>query len=42
MFCPKCKAEYREGFKACADCNVPLVDKLPEERGFMKKNSPLP
>ena len=31
MFCPKCKAEYREGFKICADCNVPLVDKLPEE-----------
>ena len=31
MFCPKCKAEYREGFAACADCNLPLVDKLPEE-----------
>ena len=31
MFCPKCKAEYKEGFTACADCNLPLVDKLPEE-----------
>jgi len=32
MFCPKCKAEYRSGFTVCADCDVPLVDKLPEER----------
>ena len=32
MFCPKCKAEYRESFKICVDCNVPLVDKLPEEK----------
>ncbi len=32
MFCPKCKAEYRSGFTVCADCDVPLVDKLPKER----------
>jgi hypothetical protein len=25
MICPKCNAEYREGFYLCADCNVPLV-----------------
>jgi hypothetical protein len=32
MFCPKCRAEYREGFYVCADCNVDLVDELaPEE-----------
>ena len=31
MFCPNCKAEYREGFKLCSDCNLPLVDKFPEE-----------
>lgn len=31
MFCSKCKAEYREGFKVCPDCNLPLADKLPEE-----------
>lgn len=25
MFCPKCKAEYRDGFKICSDCNITLV-----------------
>ena len=30
-WCPKCKAEYREGFTECATCHVPLVDVLPEE-----------
>jgi hypothetical protein len=28
MFCPKCKAEYREGFKECSECGVPLVRNL--------------
>jgi len=31
MFCPNCKAEYREGFAVCDDCNVALVDELPPE-----------
>jgi hypothetical protein len=31
MFCPKCKAEYREGFYRCADCEIDLVDELPPE-----------
>ncbi len=31
MFCPECRAEYREGFKVCSDCNVDLVDTLPPE-----------
>jgi len=31
MFCPKCRAEYREGFTECADCKVPLVSELPPE-----------
>ncbi len=31
MYCPNCRAEYREGFTECADCGVPLVDELPPE-----------
>ena len=31
MFCPRCGAEYRPGFTECADCHVPLVDRLPGE-----------
>ena len=30
MFCPNCKAEYRQGYTVCAECQTPLVDKLPE------------
>jgi hypothetical protein len=26
-----CRAEYRQGFKVCADCEVALVDELPPE-----------
>jgi hypothetical protein len=37
MFCPKCKAEYIKGITTCADCGVPLVDKLPEEKGLPPK-----
>ena len=31
MFCPQCKAEYRVGFIRCSDCDVALVEHLPEE-----------
>src|SRR5436305_13764768 len=31
MFCPRCGGEYREGFTWCADCDVALVEDLPEE-----------
>lgn len=27
-YCPKCRAEYRQGFTKCADCDVELVDEL--------------
>jgi len=30
MFCPQCKAEYRFGFTRCHDCDVDLVERLPE------------
>ena len=29
MFCPVCRAEYRQGFTRCADCDVELVSELP-------------
>ena len=29
MICPECRAEYRQGFHRCADCDVELVDALP-------------
>ncbi len=28
MFCPECRAEYREGFTICADCGTRLVPEL--------------
>jgi len=31
VYCPKCRAEYREGFTECSDCRVPLVWELPPE-----------
>jgi len=31
MFCPKCGAEYRNGFYECSDCQVPLVSESPVE-----------
>ncbi|RMF62728.1 MAG: DUF2007 domain-containing protein [Calditrichaeota bacterium] len=30
-FCPKCKYEFVEGMTSCPDCQVDLVEKLPEE-----------
>lgn len=31
MFCPKCKTEYEDWVKECADCKIPLVVELPAE-----------
>ena len=31
MFCPKCKAEYREGITECFECGCSLCDTLPQE-----------
>jgi hypothetical protein len=34
MFCPLCKAEYRQGITTCSDCEVALVPSLPPEEEF--------
>ena len=31
MFCPQCKAEYKEDVVKCPECNIDLVPILPEE-----------
>jgi hypothetical protein len=30
MYCPQCKAEYRQGFTRCTDCDVDLVNNYTE------------
>jgi rubrerythrin len=30
MWCPVCKAEYREGIFECAECRIPLVAEPPQ------------
>jgi hypothetical protein len=29
MWCPACKAEYKEGIRECAECRIPLVTEPP-------------
>lgn len=31
MICPKCKTEYENSVKECADCKIPLVVEIPAE-----------
>ena len=31
MYCPQCRAEYRDGFTTCSDCGVSLVEAQPPE-----------
>jgi hypothetical protein len=31
MYCPKCRAEYKDNILRCADCDVELVSELPPE-----------
>ena len=31
MFCPKCRDEFRAGISTCPDCDLPLVEGLPED-----------
>ncbi|MEZ4271021.1 MAG: hypothetical protein R3C68_06185 [Myxococcota bacterium] len=34
MYCPTCRAEYREGFTTCATCEVDLVLVMPDADPF--------
>jgi len=34
MICPVCKAEYRQGFTRCADCDVDLVYTIPTTESY--------
>ncbi len=38
-WCPKCKEEYREGIKICADCGTELVESLTEPEQEAAVNS---
>lgn len=42
MFCPNCKAEYRQGFRECSDCHVGLVERLPNAPGRLAKADSTP
>lgn len=35
-FCPICKSEYKPGITKCSDCDVDLVEKLPEESKYIE------
>ena len=36
MYCPKCRTQYVENITECADCKVPLVEELPDEKPIEK------
>jgi hypothetical protein len=40
MICPQCKAEYRQGFTVCADCDVPLVESAELARRSVVEDAP--
>jgi Putative prokaryotic signal transducing protein len=40
LYCPICRAEYIVGFTCCSDCNVPLVEELPQRSKRERRNKP--
>ncbi|MBE5958062.1 MAG: hypothetical protein E7254_04260 [Lachnospiraceae bacterium] len=40
-WCPKCRNEYIDGITTCVDCNIPLVDELPQEEETVKQSTPI-
>ena len=41
MICPECESEYREGVTRCADCDIDLVDELPNADAYEEALAPL-
>ena len=39
-WCPKCKAEFREGFTECNTCHIPLIDHKPDGTEVIPEPSP--
>lgn len=39
-WCPKCKAEFREGFTECNTCHIPLIDHKPDGTEVIPELSP--
>jgi hypothetical protein len=39
LICPKCKCEYREGFKKCSECDCDLIESLSEGKQDKIRNS---
>lgn len=42
MICPQCKAEYRDGFTECVDCEVPLVPEYASNPNALAAPAPIP
>jgi len=42
MICPQCKAEYRDGFTKCVDCEVPLVPEYASNPHSLAAPEPIP
>jgi hypothetical protein len=40
MYCPKCRAEFQDGFSFCRNCNEELVEQLPPEPQTQNSNKP--
>jgi hypothetical protein len=41
VYCPQCRAEFREGFTECSDCHVPLSEGSPPPSRFDPSLDPI-
>ncbi|MBS1842134.1 MAG: hypothetical protein JSS69_06015 [Acidobacteria bacterium] len=40
LYCPQCRAEYREGYSSCSDCHVLLVRERPHKEDQQDTSEP--